>query len=664
MPGGYSFRLCPASARLTERCFQQRPLPFVPGRQALRLANGTELAIGGRYTTEGTTPAGSSWAQNPLPNRVCTNATEPSSCSDPQAFPPPCNEDVGKMGNAGRFCSGGGPGERVLIVDTLRIPPDTPAGDYVLGYRWDCEISAQVWSACADVRIVKTDDATVDVQLGPSAARHPLNPLHHGCHMDLGFAHPARGIYSQLLYGGSFEFGDAGYGGLGGPEHNGRTDIAAAAQKGIVWNALLPSSSADGLGALVRDPPKCSTAPQPCPSHPGRTYCLSDPAAGQCEQPSHPPCPPCPPPALPIGPPPPSTNDGGTVSFITNTSAHHGLSSLELKLVKGAMVGATNRGMGNEGLSLVPQTTYEGYFFVRADSAARMAVMLRNHRAKKVLARQDLAVAATHGAFQRVNFSFVTSAGTGCEGIASGSDPTVNCGQHCVDKASPPLGPAHLQNSGCMAPPANNEQGHICIRCDGEFVIALTTPGATVHVDYAFLQPGRELRAGDGPFLKSGADALRSMGVRAIRVGGGFAGPDYYFWKRWTGEPSARPSDGAKWGSCLLSGFGPFEAIDLCEELGIEPVITTSAMGGPDYRRCLGAGPPHDHHGSGLPCSCCNASDMGDLIEYAWGDASTTWGRQRIADGHERPYKVRYIELGNVRSHLTSLCAIVARVDR
>jgi len=207
-----------------------------------------------------------------------------------------------------------------------------------------------------------------------------------------------------------------------------------------------------------------------------------------------------------------------------------------------------------------------------------------------------------------------------------------------------------------MASPANNEQGHICIRCDGEFVIALTTPGATVHVDYAFLQPGRELRAGDGPFLKSGADALRSMGVRAIRVGGGFAGPDYYFWKRWTGEPSARPSDGAKWGSCLLSGFGPFEAIDLCEELGIEPVITTSAMGGPDYRRCLGAGPPHDHHGSGLPCSCCNASEMGDLIEYAWGDASTTGGRQRIADGHERPYKVRFFELGNVRTpHLHSV---------
>ena len=28
-------------------------------------------------------------------------------------------------------------------------------------------------------------------------------------------------------------------------------------------------------------PPGCTTAPQPCPSHPGVTFCMSDPAPGQ-----------------------------------------------------------------------------------------------------------------------------------------------------------------------------------------------------------------------------------------------------------------------------------------------------------------------------------------------------------------------------------------------
>ena len=36
-----------------------------------------------------------------------------------------------------------------------------------------------------------------------------------------------------------------------------------------------------------------------------------------------------------------------------------------------------------------------------------------------------------------------------------------------------------------------------------------------------------------------------------------------------------------------------------------------------------------------------------DLVEYMHGDASTEWGKVRIADGHPEPYKVTYFELGN-----------------
>jgi alpha-L-arabinofuranosidase len=66
--------------------------------------------------------------------------------------------------------------------------------------------------------------------------------------------------------------------------------------------------------------------------------------------------------------------------------------------------------------------------------------------------------------------------------------------------------------------------------------------------------------------------------------------------------------------------------------------------------RCNGAGPPHDHHGSGMDCTCCNASQMADLIEYVAGNESTVWGRRRIADGHPRPYQVRFFELGERRN--------------
>ena len=39
--------------------------------------------------------------------------------------------------------------------------------------------------------------------------------------------------------------------------------------------------------------------------------------------------------------------------------------------------------------------------------------------------------------------------------------------------------------------------------------------------------------------------------------------------------------------------------------------------------------------------------DWADLVEYCHGNASTAWGRQRIADGHPAPYDLTVFELGN-----------------
>lgn len=77
---------------------QKLPLAFVPGRQTLRWSNGTDLVIKGQYTTEGTTPKGSSWAMNPLPY---------SNAGNPPEFPPPCHERGGcaTSGSVGADCN-------------------------------------------------------------------------------------------------------------------------------------------------------------------------------------------------------------------------------------------------------------------------------------------------------------------------------------------------------------------------------------------------------------------------------------------------------------------------------------------------------------------------------------------------------------------------------
>ena len=69
-----------------------------------------------------------------------------------------------------------------------------------------------------------------------------------------------------------------------------------------------PRGLADSQAASKFSPPpppsNCTTRPLPCASHPGRTYCASNPARGQCDKSSHPPCPPCPaPPPRPAGDP-------------------------------------------------------------------------------------------------------------------------------------------------------------------------------------------------------------------------------------------------------------------------------------------------------------------------------------------------------------------------
>lgn len=50
------------------------------------------------------------------------------------------------------LCSGERP-FRLAIVDQIIIPAYVPPGKYVLGFRWDCEETAQIWSTCSDIEI-------------------------------------------------------------------------------------------------------------------------------------------------------------------------------------------------------------------------------------------------------------------------------------------------------------------------------------------------------------------------------------------------------------------------------------------------------------------------------------------------------------------------------
>lgn len=141
--GGYQYRLCPLSEPLTEECFQKTPLPFATDKHILEWSYGS-TEINGTYVSVGTKPLNSTWAMNPLPY---------SNAASPPEFDPPCEETADRTKTDTGHCSGRDP-FNTLIVDKLHIPKTIKPGKYVLGLRWDCEKSAQIWSGCADIEIV------------------------------------------------------------------------------------------------------------------------------------------------------------------------------------------------------------------------------------------------------------------------------------------------------------------------------------------------------------------------------------------------------------------------------------------------------------------------------------------------------------------------------
>jgi len=132
--GGYQYRLCPASVQATEACFQQHPLPFADSNTIIHWTSGREVTIPAHTTAQGTTPAGSQYRRNPIPN-----------AEGGAPFPPPCQGCQGDMND-------------FSLIDHLIVPTSLAAGDYVLSWRWDCEVTSQVWLNCGDVTITAGDE--------------------------------------------------------------------------------------------------------------------------------------------------------------------------------------------------------------------------------------------------------------------------------------------------------------------------------------------------------------------------------------------------------------------------------------------------------------------------------------------------------------------------
>jgi len=181
--GGYSYRLCPKSQfgsdpQAIERCFQSNHLTFTNSSSTIHFDDNShaDITISGKiYTPED----GRQWKLNPIPGCACDNglscgsksdSLRGSSCTYPEASTythkgsstPAC--PTGTMFEPGftqftqgyltQFAGQKG-GNTFSVMDEVNVPNEP--GEYVLGWRWDCEETDQVWNSCADIIITDGD---------------------------------------------------------------------------------------------------------------------------------------------------------------------------------------------------------------------------------------------------------------------------------------------------------------------------------------------------------------------------------------------------------------------------------------------------------------------------------------------------------------------------
>lgn len=120
-----------------------------------------------------------------------------------------------------------------------------------------------------------------------------------------------------------------------------------------------------------------------------------------------------------------------------------------------------------------------------------------------------------------------------------------------------------------------------------------------------------------------------------------------YRWKNTIGPVEQRIEQRNIWNYHQSVGLGFFEYFQFCEDIGAKPVpIVAAAVS------CQNSGGTWRIGGTGqrgLPMSEMKEyiQDILDLIEYANGPVTSTWGAKRAEAGHPKPFNLEYLGVGN-----------------
>lgn len=142
-----------------------------------------------------------------------------------------------------------------------------------------------------------------------------------------------------------------------------------------------------------------------------------------------------------------------------------------------------------------------------------------------------------------------------------------------------------------------------------------------IWVDQAMLMLSKRDTYNGLPVRGDIARAFKEQGLTMLRYGGSMTNAADYKFSLMRGERSEREPYAGQWYPHSTNGFGIIEFVQFAHAMGYELSFAVNIDDDPQV--------------------------MAQMIEYFNGDTSTKWGAQRAKDGHPKPYGIKYIEIGN-----------------
>ena len=187
---------------------------------------------------------------------------------------------------------------------------------------------------------------------------------------------------------------------------------------------------------------------------------------------------------------------------------------------------------------------------------------------------------------------------------------------------------------------------------DTASLVIMARSTGKLALDVVSLFPEKTFKTRPNGMRADLAQVLADMQPKFIRFPGGCLAHgdglgNMYRWKNTIGGLEERVEQRNIWGYHQTGGLGYYEYFQFCEDIGAKPLPVL-----PAGVSCQNTGGTWRVGGTGqkaIPMSGMQdyIQEVLDLIEWANGPASSTWGAKRAAAGHPAPFNLQYVGIGN-----------------